>query len=517
MITEDQSAVVAFLSDPSTHDGAPVERIETHASIVFLAGDRALKLKRAVRYDYLDFSTTERRRLMCEAEVRVNRRTAPQLYHGVIAVTREADGTLALGGTGTPVDWVVEMSRFDQEALFDRQAAQRQLDLALMRPLGVAIARFHAAAERRRDQGGAAGLAWVVDGNDAGLAEEGRDIFDAAERRRVMAATRESLEQHHDLLESRRLDGFVRECHGDLHLRNIVVIDGQPTLFDAIEFNDAIACIDVLYDLAFLLMDLEHRELTAHANAVLNGYLGVGHDLDGLALLPLFLSCRAAVRAKTGATAARLASDPAQRADQQDAARGYLAMAGRLIAPPRACLVAVGGLSGTGKSTIARALAPVLGPVPGAVIFRSDEIRKELFGVDPLERLGPEAYTADVTERVYAEALARAQRVVRAGHAAVVDAVFGRPEQRVSIERAAREAGVPFAGIWLDAPAAVLEARIGARRGDVSDADVSVVRQQLARDPGPVTWARVDASGQPTDVVREARNRLASTLGDAVR
>jgi predicted kinase len=159
----------------------------------------------------------------------------------------------------------------------------------------------------------------------------------------------------------------------------------------------------------------------------------------------------------------------------------------------------------------------VLGPVPGAVIFRSDEIRKELFGVDPLERLGPEAYTADVTERVYAEALARAQRVVRAGHAAVVDAVFGRPEQRVSIERAAREAGVPFAGIWLDAPAAVLEARIGARRGDVSDADVSVVRQQLARDPGPVTWARVDASGQPTDVAREARNRLASTLGDAVR
>src|SRR5688572_19648134 len=173
MITEDQSDVVAFLASPSTHDGAIVERIETHASIVFLAGRRALKLKRAVRYDYLDFSTIERRRAMCEAEVRINRRTAPDLYRGVVAVTRQPDGSLALGGSGRPLDWLVEMVRFDQDGLFDRLAASGALDLSLMPSLAMAIARFHESAEQRSDHGGAAGMAWVVDGNAAGFAGQG--------------------------------------------------------------------------------------------------------------------------------------------------------------------------------------------------------------------------------------------------------------------------------------------------------------------------------------------------------
>ncbi|MET0164469.1 MAG: hypothetical protein ABW318_05625, partial [Vicinamibacterales bacterium] len=178
MITADQTEVLAFLGSSSTHSGDAVERIETHASVVFLAGTRAWKLKRAVLYDYLDFSTIERRRAMCEAEVRINRRTASELYRGVVAVTREPDGSLALGGSGTPVDWLVEMARFDQDGLFDRLATRGTLDIGLMRPLASAIAQLHLTAEARSGHGGRAGMAWVVDGNATGFVEQGAGILD---------------------------------------------------------------------------------------------------------------------------------------------------------------------------------------------------------------------------------------------------------------------------------------------------------------------------------------------------
>ena len=178
MITEDQTEVVRFLASPSTHGGASVERIDTHSAVVFLAGQRAYKLKRAVRFDYLDFSTAERRRAMCDAEVRLNRRTAPSVYRGVVAVTREPDGALALDGRGTPIDWVVEMNRFAQEALFDRLAAAGRLDLGLMSALASSIAEFHITAERRTDHGGKSGMAWVIDGNADGFAEFSEGVLD---------------------------------------------------------------------------------------------------------------------------------------------------------------------------------------------------------------------------------------------------------------------------------------------------------------------------------------------------
>ena len=214
--------------------------------------------------------------------------------------------------------------------------------------------------------------------------------------------SREAIDRHRHLLNARRERGFIRQCHGDLHLRNIVLLDGHPTLFDAIEFNDEIACTDVLYDLAFLLMDLWRRRLPRHANSIWNGYLTQTADFGGIPLLPLFLSCRAAVRAKTSATAANLQADPRRKTELQEVAREYLAMANALLHQPPACLIAIGGFSGSGKSTLARALAPLIGAVPGAVVIRSDETRKQLCGVDPLQRLGPEGYTVDVTRQVYA-------------------------------------------------------------------------------------------------------------------
>lgn len=512
MQVEDQTEVIAFLASPSTHAGAAVERIDTHASIVFLAGARAWKLKRAVRYDYLDFSTLDRRRAMCEAELRVNRRTAPAVYRGVKPVTREVDGSLALGGSGPPVEWLVEMTRFDSAGLFDRLAASGVLDVALMRPLAGEIAKFHAGAEPRQDHGGRAGMAWVIEGNATGFAEQGAGVLDPQACARLTLTTEKMLDRLVGVLDDRRQMGFIRHCHGDLHLRNIVLIDGRPTLFDGIEFNDEISCIDVMYDLAFLIMDLWRRDLPGHANTILNGYLADTGDFGGLSPLPLFLSCRAAVRAKTSATAASQQTDVSRRGELQQLARDYLQMAEQLLHCRDGGLIAIGGLSGTGKSTLAHALAPPVGPVPGAVVLRSDEIRKELCGVAVLTRVGPAGYAAGVTQHVYATLGERAAQVLERRHSAIVDAVFARAADRDAVERVARAANVPFVGLWLDAPESVMADRVRQRGPDVSDADATVIRQQLAQDIGRVTWQRIDAAAPAEDVQRVATSILETRL-----
>jgi uncharacterized protein len=508
MITEDQTPVVEFLAAPSTHGGATVERIDTHSSIIVLAGERAYKLKRAVRFDYLDFSTPERRRVLCEAEVRLNRRTAPTLYRSVVAITQEGNGSYALGGNGRPLDWVVEMNRFPQEALFDRLASADCLGIDLMGPLASAVADFHRSAEQRPDHGGTEGMSWVIDGNAAGFAEFGSACLNPSTARRVTHDAHRKVERLGALLERRRKAGFVRQCHGDLHLRNIVLLDGRPTLFDGIEFNDEIACTDVLYDLAFLLMDLWRRRLPRHANTVLNRYLAEMSAFDGVALLPLFLSCRAAVRAKTTATAAQLQPDVQRRRELEDTAREYLAMAEHLLHPPDPCLVAVGGFSGTGKSTLALNLAPSIGAVPGAVVLRSDEIRKRLCGVPVLGPLGAEGYSTHVSNRVYAHLADQAALILAGGHSVIVDAVHAHPSERRAIEQVAEAASVPFIGLWLDAPESMLIDRIVHRRNDASDADAAVIRMQRSQDAGEITWCRLDASMLPSSVLSAATARV---------
>ncbi len=508
METNDQHEIVEFLMSPATHDGQTVERIDTHISIVFLAGSRALKMKRAVQFDYVDFSTVEHRHAACAAEVRINQRAAPDIYRGVVAVTREANGSLALNGTGAPIEWLVDMHRFGQDAVLDRLAERGALDLQLMGPLAAAIARFHWAADRRADHGGCAGMAWVINGNADGFAEQGRDILDRATCAELTTNAQRELTRHAQLLDARRFSGFVRQCHGDLHLRNLVLLHGHPTLFDAVEFNDEIACVDVLYDLAFLLMDLWRRQLPQHANAIFNSYLAETGDFEGLPLLPLFLSCRAAVRAKTSATAARVQSDPRRRRELEAMAREYLTMGVDLLRTTPPQLIAIGGLSGSGKSTLARSLAPSIGGVPGALLLRSDVIRKHLCCVDEFDHLGPQGYTADVTSRVYHALATHAHDALTAGHSVIVDAVYARPADRAAIEAVADDAGVPFIGLWLDAPAAVLTTRVDHRERDASDADANIVRQQLSQDLGNLQWLRINGADRPSAVLAQAQSRL---------
>ncbi|MFQ5959424.1 MAG: AAA family ATPase [Alphaproteobacteria bacterium] len=511
MIVEDQSETVAFLSSPAAFGAGvgAVERIDTHISVVFLAGMRAYKLKRAVRYDYVDFSTLELRRTACEAEVRINRRTAPDLYIGVLAVTRAADDALVLGGDGPVVDWLVEMVRFDRDGLFDRLAQRGALTAPLMREVADEALALHAAAEPRRDKGGRAGMAWVVRGNAADLAARAGEPFDDAEVAHYTALAEAALARHGDLLDRRRRDGFVRLCHGDLHLRNICLVGGRPTLFDAIEFNDDIACCDVLYDVAFLVMDLLRRGLRPLANLVLNRYLAMSGDAAGLALFGFFLSCRAAVRAKTTAISAAAQSDRGEAARLRAEAARYLDDACAYLTPSRPRLVAIGGLSGSGKSTLAAALAPALGAPPGAVVLRSDVLRKRLFGLDPCAPLGVEGYAEEVTGEVYGRIEATAGDALRAGFTVVADAVYARPAQRARIAAVAAESGAPFTGLWLEAPAERLAARLGGRGADASDADEAVLELQLALDVGAVEWRRLDASDPAEDVCRRAEAVLA--------
>ncbi len=427
-----QEAVFAFLADPVAHGGAKVRRIDTHAASVFLAGDRALKVKRAVRYPFLDYSTLEKRKAACKAELSVNAPYAPEIYRGVVPITRDANEGFAIGGSGTPVEWAVEMQRFDEQRTLDHLAGD--IDEALADALGRAVAAAHAKAPVVDAEQWIAALGGYIDEHVEAFRQY-PDIFPTAESEALARSSHAAYRRIVPLLHERSRRGFVRRIHGDLHLGNIVLIDGKPVLFDAIEFSDIIASGDVFYDLAFLLMDLLERGLAFAANVVLNRYLTqTNHidDLDALATLPFFLSMRAAIRARVTAARLERAKAPEQAAIARSA-RVYFDFARRAITPPPPKFVAVGGLSGTGKTKLARMLAPDLKPMPGAVIVRSDVERKAQFGVGETEKLPADAYTDEVTLRVYAMLADKARRVLAAGHSVIVDAAFARPQERAAL------------------------------------------------------------------------------------
>jgi len=501
-----QSDVFALLANPSTHGGAPVQRIDTHSAAIFLAGDRAFKIKRAVHYPFLDFSTLAKRRAACEAELEINRVFGPELYLRVTPITRESDGALRLSGFGKPIEWVVEMRRFDETKTLDHLADSNAIDLALADQLARAVAATHARIRPVESGPWIEALSTYIDQNDAAFRAKS-DLFDLAQAEALSGDSRNMLDRLRPLLAARGAQGMVRRGHGDLHLGNVALIDGHPVLFDAIEFDPLIAAGDLLYDLAFLLMDLVERSLAAAANVVLNRYLIETRrisDLDALAALPFFMSSRAAIRANVTASRAAIAQPAERPAARADAAR-YFALACRLIRPPPPMLIGIGGLSGTGKSQLARSLAHELAPAPGAILLRSDIERKALAGRGETDQLPPEAYTAESARRVYAALTEKATHVIAAGHSAIVDAVFARPDERDTLRDVARTSGTAFRGLFLTADMATRLVRIGSRRVDASDAGEAVVRAQEQYALGPNDWSRVDASGTSEHTLTSAR------------
>ena len=512
-MSSEQAEVIAFLEEGAFQP--PVERIDTHAAIVFLEGEHAWKMKRAVAFSFLDFSTLARREQAVRDELRLNRRTAPMLYKAVRPVTLGHDGRLGIDGDGMPVEWLLEMRRFPGDALYSQLAERGELDRRRIDELAQEIAQFHAAAEVRPAEGGWKGMDEVVEGNAQDLQRLSGSPLPQDAVAAVNAASRAHLRRHRQLLEERRHEGKVKHCHGDLHLRNIVLLDDRPVLFDCIEFNESFACIDVLYDLAFLIMDLIERGLRPQAWMLLQRYVEITGEAEGLALLPLFIGVRATIRAKVEGFGARMQDDAGEREEAAARSLAYLELAKAALQPASPRLVAIGGRSGTGKSSLAAALAPSIGPMPGAMVVRSDVVRKRLFGREPTERLPEEAYRPEVSDRVFDEVAELARRFLHAGHAVIADGVYARPEQRARIETVGSSAGVPFTGLWLTAPEPVLEGRVEARQADASDADARVVRLQRAIDESEITWTPVRADRPLDAVAADAHRLLLQAAGDA--
>jgi aminoglycoside phosphotransferase family enzyme/predicted kinase len=492
-----QADVITFLSDPASYNHVErVDRVETHGNLLFLAGEEAWKIKRAVVFPYMDFSTLEKRRSACSREVEINRRFGSPLYLGCVPITRSRAGRLAFGGDAAIVEWAVHMRRFEQAALLSSIARRIGIANDLAADLADLIYASQQLAETASFTSGAAPVRRLT-ASVAGALSKSAIASAAVER--LEGGLTAAIGTAAATLDARAAEGFVRRCHGDLHLDNIIVWQGRPVLYDAIEFDEAIATIDTLYDLAFLLMDLDRLNQRAAANVVLNRYLwrsGENLDLQGLIALPLFLALRAAVRAMVSAD--RAAQKPRHAAASNlKKAGAYLAAARDYLALPGPYLIAIGGLSGTGKTTLATSIAPRLGRAPGAVHLRTDLERKRLAGVDALERLPAAAYTPAARRRIYRALREKARCVLLAGQSVIIDAVFAEQEARQDVEALATEAGVAFKGLWLHAGSETLLERVAARRSDASDATPEVVGRQLAGGPGPFTvqWTALDAGG----------------------
>lgn len=499
-IPPEQGEVVAFLRAAT---GA--EPAETHISVLFVGTDAVLKLRKAIRLEFLDFTSLDARRRYARRELELNTAAAPGLYRDVLAVRRKPDGSLALGAAdaddGEAVDWIVRMARIPAEDFIEHRAECGELTPALLDAIADAVAAYHAALPAAPVADPAETMRGVIEQNASSA--RGAGLAEAP----VGAWRDDALRHWHALrgwIEARNRAGFVRRAHGDLHLGNMCLWHGRPAPFDALEFDEALATIDLGYDLAFLLMDLDQRVGRAQANRVFNRYVARTGDAGLVRGLPLFLSLRALIRAHVEA-----------RRQRTDLAGRYVRAAEAYLRPSRALVIAMGGLPGTGKSTLARAVAPTLGPAPGALILRSDEIRKRRFGSAPEQKLPQEAYAERVSRAVMTALFGDTASAAGAGHAVIADATCLDPADRREAAVAAEQARVPFLGFWLDAPMAELERRIAARSNDASDATIAVLHAAARAAPAGIEldagWRRIDATSAQA-AGREIQDALAAIL-----
>lgn len=473
-------ALVAGLMRPQAypHSVAQVERIDTHISTVLLAGDYAYKLKKPVVFDFVDFSTIELRRQSCIDEVRLNRRTAPQVYVDVVPIAGP-HSVPRVGGTAPAIEYAVRMRRFDPAQTLDRLARDGAIDPGHIDRLAATIARFHADADRVVGSASPDDVRHWVDDNFSFMRDRVQSAADRARLDVIVAWSAAELHAQSARIAARSAQGFVREGHGDLHLGNIVMLDGEPVPFDAIEFNAGLRRIDVVNDIAFTFMDLLDHGLPALAWRLIGAYVEHTGDYDGLALLRFYAVYRALVRAKIALIREQQPHVARHlRLHEHRSFAHYLALAERLTTSRARELVVMCGLSGSGKSTVARHLAETM----PAIRVRSDVERKRLFGLAPTARSDGSIYGEDANRATYARLAEVARIVVDAGLAVVVDAAFLRRDERIAFRALAEALGARFTLLVCEAPLEVLRARVAARAAqgsDASEAGVDVLERQL--------------------------------------
>lgn len=486
---QQEALVRAFSQGRVVGAPAPVERFDTHLSHVFVSGERAFKLKRAVRLPFVDFSSCEARRKACEAEL-ANQPMARALYLGALPIVRDSNG-FRIGGAGAAADWVVAMRRFEQDQQFDRLAARGALSRDVIEEAVETIAAGHRAAPATERAGYAAHYRSVIQGlrrteqhgaREMGLEPGSPVLFDRLD---------EALARARPLIEARRKRGKVCRGHGDLHLRNLCLYEGRPLAFDALEFDEALATTDVLYDLAFLLMDLRRVGLAVHVNAAMNRYWDLAEEEEAaLSLLPFFMSLRAAVRMAVAVEASDL-----------NEAQTHRTLGLSLLARAPPILIAIGGLSGTGKTAVAQSLAPLMPGPAGARLLRSDVLRKMKLGLGLEEKAQGASYAPARRAEIYRDLAAKAAQAVGGGASAIADATLQERSVRDAISAAAGSAR--FFGYWLAAPLDVRLARVGSRTGDASDADTKVASEQSEpSDIGP-PWRRLNANRPVAAIVND--------------
>lgn len=520
-----QPILIRALFDPAGYDHPvdSVRLIETHISWILLTGAYAYKIKKAVNLGFLDFSTLEKRRFYCDEELRLNRRLAPQLYLGVVAIGGSPHVPIINGG-GPAIEYAVKMVQFSQEALLDRLLESGALTPLEMDEVAREVARFHQAIASTPTPPGFG----TPEAVHRPVLENFAQIAERADRRpevAVLSALREWSEKEfsrrREDMADRLQNGRIRECHGDLHLGNMALINGRVTLFDCIEFNPNLRWIDVISDAAFAAMDLQDRGHPELAHRFINTYLEQTGDFGGLRVLPYYLVYRAMVRAKVACIrGCQEGLDERQRRAAWEQAAAYLALAERFTRPARTWLLITHGYSGSGKTTWTKSLLEQT----GAIRLRSDVERKRLFGLAPQARsqsgLNKGIYTPDAHARTYAHLGERAREILLAGYPVIVDAAFLKRAERDAFQALAKELGIPFLILHLEATPDILRQRIGAREQhgkDASEATLEVLEMQLR---GSEALTPEEASGtfvldtEPPEQARITLQALAGRLMD---
>jgi aminoglycoside phosphotransferase family enzyme/predicted kinase len=471
--------------DPAVYDHPVdhVELIETHISWVLLTGQYAYKVKKPVNFGFLDFSTLELRRECCEQELRLNRRLAPDIYLEVVAITLTPDKPV-INGDGEVIEYAVRMSQFPQSAQFDNMLAAGTLNVDHIDALAHMVAEFHQSiqvADASMDFGNSESVYGPVEENFIQINQHMDTHAYTDALTQLQQWSQSEFDRLKPVFVQRKQAGFIRECHGDMHLRNLIWLDGAPRAFDCIEFNPQLRWIDVISEVAFLMMDLQDRQQPRLANRFINSYLEATGDYAGLALLSYYLCYRAMVRAKVDAL--RLEQNNISADEKVHATaefESYIELASHYTTQSRPRLIIMRGMSASGKSTVSQQLLEAM----PAIRIRSDVERKRLFNIAAMDRASSDVdtgiYTRQASLQTYERLLELAQVIIEAGFNVIVDAAFLKYEQRVAFQKTAAELAIPYAIVEVTAPDDVLRQRITSRVKGVSDADLSILEHQLS-------------------------------------